>query len=280
MSARSAILGALLLGGVLSIAPLAPSALAQGMPGMGEGKQPLEIDADQAIEWHQDVRAYVARGNASAKQGGSTVFADVLTAYYRQVPGQGNVVFQIVADGNARIVSPSQEVFGERAIYDVDKQVAVVTGRNLKLVTPEHVVTARDSLEYYEARDLAVARGDAVAVRGQDRITADVLIGQFKDGPDGASRMERLDGSGNVVVTTPTDVARAEKMVYSIPDDTAVLIGNVKITRGQNQLNGQAAEMNMKTRINRVISGEQAGGRVKGLLIPGQTGPDPKAPSS
>ena len=35
---------------------LAAPAMAQGLPGMG-GKQPVEINADQAIEWHQDVRA-------------------------------------------------------------------------------------------------------------------------------------------------------------------------------------------------------------------------------
>ncbi len=243
-------------------------AFAQGLPGMG-GKQPVEINADQAIEWHQDVRAYVARGNASAKRNDSTVFADVLTAYYREVPGKGNEVFQLVADGNVRVVSPTQQVFGDHGVYDVDKQVAVVTGKDLKLVTTKDVVTARDSLEYYEARELTVARGDAVAVRGTDRLRADVLIGRLKKSPDGTTQMERIDGAGSVVVTTPTDVALSDKLVYSVADNVAVLMGNVKITRGDNQLNGEAAEMNMTTKINRVIAGRDAGGRVSGLLIPG-----------
>jgi lipopolysaccharide export system protein LptA len=246
---------------------LAAPAMAQGLPGMG-GKQPVEINADQAIEWHQDVRAYVARGNASAKRNDSTVFADVLTAYYREVPGKGNEVFQLVADGNVRIVSPTQQVFGDHGVYDVDKQVAVVTGKDLKLVTTKDVITARDSLEYYEARELTVARGDAVAVRGTDRLRADVLIGRLKKLPDGTTQMERIDGSGSVIVTTPNDVALSDKLVYSVADNVAVLIGNVRITRGDNQLNGEAAEMNMNTKINRVIAGRDAGGRVSGLLIP------------
>ncbi len=248
---------------------LAAPAMAQGLPGMG-GKQPVEINADQAIEWHQDVRAYVARGNASAKRNDSTVFADVLTAYYREVPGKGNEVFQLVADGNVRIVSPTQQVFGDHGVYDVDKQVAVVTGKDLKLVTAKDVITARDSLEYYEARELTVARGDAVAVRGTDRLRADVLIGRLKKLPDGTTQMDRIDGSGSVVVTTPTDVALSDKLVYSVPDNVAVLMGNVKITRGDNQLNGDAAEMNMNSKINRVIAGRDAGGRVSGLLIPAE----------
>lgn len=249
----------------------AAPALAQALPGMAAGKLPVEVNADQAIEWHQDTRAYVARGNASAKRGESTVFADVLTAYYREVPGKGNEVFQLVADGAVRVVSPTQQVFGDHGVYDVDKQIAVVTGKALKLITTKDVVTARDSLEYYEARELTVARGDAVAVRGNDRLRADVLIGQLRKMPDGSTQMERIDGSGSVVVTTATDVAVSDKMVYSIADNVAVLIGNVKITRGDNQLNGEAAEMNMTTKINRVIAGPAAG-RVSGLLIPGQSG--------
>jgi lipopolysaccharide export system protein LptA len=254
---------ALVAGLTLSAAPVA----AQMLPG-GPGGQPTDINADQAIEWHQDVKAYVARGNASAKRGETTVYGDVLTAYYREAPGKGNEVFQIVSDGKVRVIGPTQQVYGDHLVYDMDKQVAVVTGKDLKLVTAQDVVTARDSLEYYDVQGLAVARGEAVAVRTDRRLRADVLIGQFSKGPDGKSQMNRIDGSGNVVVTTPTDVARSDKLVYSVPDNTAVLLGSVRITRGDNQLNGDAAEMNMATKVNRVIAGPATGGRVKGLLIP------------
>lgn len=263
----------------------APSAPAGGN-GLG-GSMPLDINADNAIEWHQDRHAYVARGNASARKENTTVYGDVLTAYYRVVPGKGNEVFQLVATGNVRIISPNQHVFGDRAVYETDRKLLVVTGGALRLITPTDVVTARDALEYYEDQQLAVARGDAVAVRGTDRIAADVLIALFEKGPDGSQKMKRLDGSGNVVVTSlpkeapdgsrpvgdrpgggrQPDVGRGEKMVYSAADNTAVLLGNVSITRGDNQITGDAAEMDMTTHINRVIAGPGSG-RVSGLLIP------------
>ncbi|WP_431861541.1 LptA/OstA family protein [Azospirillum sp.] len=261
---RSHLLAAGLAGLILAALPAA----AQTLPG-GPGGQPTDINADQAIEWHQDVKAYVARGNASAKRGETTLYGDVLTAYYREVPGKGNEVFQITSEGNVRLIGPTQQVYGDRLVYDMDRKVAVVTGKDLKLITPTDVVTARDTLEYYEAQGFAVARGEAVAVRTDRRLRADVLIGQFAKGPDGKTAMNRIDGSGNVVVTTPTDVARSDKLVYSVPDNTAVLLGTVRITRGDNQLNGDAAEMNMATKVNRVIAGPAGGGRVKGLLIPG-----------
>jgi lipopolysaccharide export system protein LptA len=244
-------------------------AAAQGLPATPDGS-PVEVTSDNAIEWHQNDRAYVARGHARAVRGDSTVEADILTAYYRETPGKGTEVVQLVADGNVRILGPSRQVTGTRAIYDTEKRILVVSGSNLRLVTPTDVVTARDSLEYYELDNQAVARGDALAVRnGKDRMRADVLIGQFTKGADGGSQLTRLDGSGSVVVTNATDVATGDKLVYSVPEDVAVLIGNVKITRNDNQLDGEAAEMNMKTKVNRVIAGKDAGGRVKALLIPG-----------
>ena len=243
-------------------------------PGAGRGSTqglPIAVDADQAIEWHQEQKAYVARGNAVAKRGDVTITGDTLVAYYRDIPAGGTEIFRLAADGKVHIFSPTQNVYGDRAVYDVDKLVAVVTGSNLKLITPTDVVTARDSLEYWETQKLAVARGDAMAVREQNRVNADVLVGLFADGADGNMEMTRIDAQGNVVITTPTDVARGRQGVYNLKTEIATLTGDVRLTRGENHLNGQTAEVNMKTGISRLLStGDRSGGRVKGLFIPGQ----------
>ena len=70
---------------------------------------------------------------------------------------------------------------------DIHKRngVLVLTGRNLKLVTKNEIVTARDSLEYYEKKSMAVARGNAKmrlrnpAKGGERTIQADVLTTRF-----------------------------------------------------------------------------------------------------
>src|SRR5205085_1789265 len=51
----------------------------------------------------------------------------------------------------------------------------VVTGETLKLTTATDLVTARDSLEWYDQKQIAVARGNAVAVRNGKTIKADIL---------------------------------------------------------------------------------------------------------
>ncbi len=170
-------------------------AVAQGLNPLGPSRdaQPINITAESGIEWQQDKQIYVARGNAVATRGTSEVHADTLTAHYRPSKNKsaegGNEVYRLDADGNVLIKGPNQTVVGDQAIYDVDQQIGIVTGKHLKLTTPTDVVTARDSLEWYDQQQVAVARGDAIAIRGDRRIRADVLTAHFvkdKSGPGAA----------------------------------------------------------------------------------------------
>ncbi len=59
--------------------------------------------------------------------------------------------------------------------------------------------------------------------------------------------------------------------------NTAIITGNVKITRGQNVLTGERAEVDLNTNISRLfgssIEDGQVGGRVKGVFYPEQKTP-------
>jgi len=293
-----AILALGLPGGVGQAAgPAAAPAAAAPAAGGNASAGLLDVTADSGIEWHQELKAYVARGHAVAKRGTMTVYADVLTAYYREVPaagtpgatagagagaagggtsggamGGGTEVYRIHADGNVHIVSPERDVYGDNAIYDLDRKLAYLTGRALRLVTAEDTVTARDSLEFYEIENLAVARGEAVAVRRDRRIRADVLVGSFAKDAEGGSKLERIDGTGNVEVTTPTDTARSQRLAYSAATELAVLSGDVRITREDRQVNGDVAEINLATNVSRVLS---AGRRVQSLIPVAEGGSSP-----
>ena len=278
--------------------------------GLGGNDQPVEIFADQGIEWHQNASAYVARGNARAVRADTTVYGQTLTAYYRKGPGAaeasatdggGTQIYRVDADGAVRIVSPSGTAYGDKAVYDVDKGILVMTGSNLRLVTQREVITARDTLEYWQQDDMAVARGKALAVSDDKRIAADLLTAFFvksdekgsgtsakpaakpapraganggQSAPGKESDLDRMYAYGNVVVTTPQEVARGERGVYNARTGIAVLTGSVKITRDQNQLNGDAAEMNLNTNVSRIIAapGTGSGQRppVRALLIPNE----------
>ncbi|NKB54816.1 MAG: hypothetical protein GKS00_00610 [Alphaproteobacteria bacterium] len=252
------------IGIALLIIAFAGLAQAQSLVGKGKG-EPVEINAEDGIEWQRDAKAYVARGNARAARSGVEVYADTLTAFYRDgKDGAGQEIFRIDADGSVRIVSKSEKAFGDKGVYHVDDAVFVLVGANLRLETQSALITARDTLEYWDLRQLAVARGDAIVVGSDGRLRADILTAHITQ--DAKRDIDQIDAFGNVLVSTGTEIARGDEGVYNPKTEIATLCGNVKITRGKNQLNGACAEVNLKTGNSRLISG---GKRVEGLINPG-----------
>lgn len=274
-------------------------AQALNLGGAGSG-EPIEIIARDGIEWNREKQHYVARGDARASQSGTTVEADVLTAYYRQGATSRTEIYRYQAEGNVRIYTPTHRAVGDRAIFDIDTGVLVLTGKGLKLTTPGEVVTARDALEYWDRRQIAVARGDALVLT-QDgrRMKGDLLTAHFADNSakapsgqtrpgqkatnaqprsqpprgapipggsgSGSQRLEKVEAFGDVHVSTDAEIAVGDRGVYNADTGIAVLAGNVKITRGQNMLNGDYAEVNTNTGVSRLLSDSR---QVRGLFVP------------
>lgn len=242
-----------------------PLANAQSIVGRS-GDSPVEIEANDGIEWQRDTKAYVARGDAKARKDGVEIQADTLTAFYRDgTGGTGQEIYRIDADGAVRIESRTEKAFGDKGVYHVDEAVLVLVGRNLRFETASAVITARDTLEYWDTRSLAVARGDAIVESEKGQLKADILTAHIAK--DGKREVNQIDAFGNVLVTTGTEIAQGEEGVYNPRTGLATLCGNVRITRGKNQLNGNCAEVNLVTGISKLLGG---GGRVKGLITPGK----------
>lgn len=75
----------------------------------------------------------------------------------------------------------------------------MLTGAHLKMTTPQDVVTARDSLEWYDDRQFAVARGNALGVRADRRIRADILTAEVVTPKGQGSHISRMDAHGHVL---------------------------------------------------------------------------------
>lgn len=248
---------------------MAAPAAAQLLQGSGDDNVPVTVEADNGIEWIRDSKTYVARGNAKAVRGDTQVTADVLRARYREKPDGTSEIFRLVAEGNVVITTPRERASGDKAVYDLDKASVVLTGRNLQFRNAGDTITARDSLEYWQQQQVAVARGDATATRERQRIRADLLTAYFTAGKQGKTELSQVDADGNVVITTPEEVARGREGVYSVAKGTATLTGDVRITRGKNQLNGERAVVNLNTGVSRLLPAGKSDGRVKGLFVPG-----------
>lgn len=296
----------------LAAALLASTAFAQNQGlDLSQGG-PIDVTAADGIEWRQQEQVVVARGDARATRGGVTVEADRLIARYRprggeqaaaaprpssaESPAGGGEIWRLEAEGNVVVTSTTDRAEGDRAVYDMDQAVMVMTGQNLRLVTPDNTLTARDSIEYWSQRRMAVARGNAVVVTNDGRrVRADTLVAYFAENaqpgaqqpaqapraqvaaspgpgqpgdPNQPSSIERVEAYGNVDIRTAEEVVRGDRGVYNPNTGLARLLGDVRITRGDNTLTGQEAIVNMKTGVARLVSAP--GARVQGLVVPQQ----------
>ncbi|MCH7795502.1 MAG: hypothetical protein IH900_10250, partial [Proteobacteria bacterium] len=204
----------------------APAA-AQGLKGLQSGDQPLEINAEEGIEWRRNEQLYIARGNVEAIRGEITLYADVMTAHYSKTADGSTDIDRIDIEGNVRIVSPSGTVFGDRGAYDVINGVLVLVGDDLRLENGDDLVTARDSLEYWERKHMAVARGAAKAIREDKLIQADVLTAYFAPGAEENLTLSQVDAYGNVRIFTATEFASGDRGVYYMDREFATLTGSV-----------------------------------------------------
>ncbi len=272
-----------LLAGLVVGTVLAGPAAAQGFGFGAESDEPLEISADEGIEWRREEKVYIARGNASVARGEVKVRAETLTAHYRDTAEGGTDIWRIDADGEVILSSLSGTAYGDKGVYDVIKGILVLEGGNLKLETESYTVTARESLEYWEPQQMVVARGDAVVIFEGRRLEADVVTAYFRDVPaeaqgEGAAgsessetRLQRIEAFGDVKISSPREVAHSERGVYDVESGIATLYGSVKITRGQDQLNGEYGEVNLNTGVSRLLAGppgEKGGKRVRALFSP------------
>jgi lipopolysaccharide export system protein LptA len=270
-----------LLGSVMSAE--AKAAHATGKASEPSPPQQVEVTADKTLEWYQDQSIYVARGNAKAVRGDLTVLADLLTAHQREKskdtagkkpvkaspsekkPDDSGDIDKMTADGHVIILKPNTRITGDHAIDDVDKHVVVVTGTNLRYETDKQVVTARDTLEYWDNKKIAVARGNAVAVKGDRHVEGDVLTAEFRDQPNGANQLYKMTAMGNVTVITKSDVTRGDHAVYDAARDIAIVTGHVRITRGDGTvLTGDVGESDFAANQSRLMN--DGSGRVRALL--------------
>ncbi len=355
--------------------PMAASA--QGMNILDrKSDAPIEIEADDGIEWRQEDRTYIARGNVKVVRADVTLYADSVIAHYRTIgegpvpaakpgaqakpapakpapakpgetkpgdpdkPAGGTEIWKLDAigkvrienrgeqafaergvynvdlgvmtmTGNVRLVSPRQNTtaYGDEAVYDTNQSVTVLTGKGLRFESPDTKITARDSLEYYDIKNLAVARGDALAIQGDKRVRGDVLTAYMsananrqpaakpadpkaKQPPAKTARpvpatpgapstttgggVERIDAFGNVFLSSADSIARGQKAVYTVSTGLAIVTGGVKVTRGDSQMNGEQAEVNMNTGVSRILSSSSPaspGQRVRAIFAPAKATP-------
>ena len=243
-------------------------ALAQDLPG-GKSDAPLEITADDSLEWHRTEKTFIAKKNALAKQGETNIAAQTLTAHYRE-DAKGKIeIVKLTAEDQVIITSNDTTAYGKKAVYDLDSGLATMTGNNLKMTGPDQTVTAQDRFEYWINDSRLSAIGRAKVTRLEDTIEADTVSAIFTEDESGARVLHSMEAIGNVVITTPTEIITGSHGIYHSKTNIAELSGGVQIKRGPNILEGAKAQVNLNTNVSKMYGSAQNGGRVRGIFYPG-----------
>ncbi|MEK7245247.1 MAG: LptA/OstA family protein, partial [Pseudomonadota bacterium] len=236
--------------------------------GAGGSDQPIEIHADDGIEWQQENLLFLARGNARAVRGDVTVFGDELRAYYREKAEGGSEIHRLDAIGHVRIVSATQEGSADQAIYDVDNAVLILSGAKPRFRSGSDEIVAERQIEYWEQKQMAVARGNAAATRADRTLRAETLAAYFRKDADGKNNVFRVDAFDRVLIRTATETATGDRGVYNVESGIATLTGSVKVERENNVLTGCRTEVNMMTNISKMFACPKD--RVRGTLSPSE----------
>jgi lipopolysaccharide export system protein LptA len=99
--------------------------------------------------------------------------------------------------------------------------------------------------------------------------SANVGIPSVSGATQGASgrKIKKLEAKGNVVVLSKDQTATGDVGVYDAKTETVVLTGKVTLTQGPNVITGNKLFIDVPSGRSRIET--SAGGRVRGLFVPG-----------
>ena len=143
-----------------------------------------------------------------------------------------------------------------------------------KLFSGSDEITAQDSLEFWDEKDLLIARGAAKVSRGENLLRADILTARLTRDEKQKTRINSIEARNNVLISTGKEIIKAERGTYDLKTEIVRIERNVRITRGENQLNGDRGVVNFKTGVSQIFS--DPGNQARGFLRPTKETYEPK----
>lgn len=143
-------------------------------------------------------------------------------------------------------------------------QVSALKNHDVK----ETVDISADSLEVKQKDNIAVFQNNVLVTQKDMKLTADRITVFYEDGEKGekSSHISRMDASGTVVLTSPTEEIHSSWGIYDLAQKIITLGGNVTLKGGDGVIKGKRLQLNLQTGI---ISIEGSGnGRVSGKFTP------------
>jgi lipopolysaccharide export system protein LptA len=128
-----------------------------------------------------------------------------------------------------------------------------------------------DRIEVQDRADRVVVSGNVHVTQAGMTLNAARMTVAYRS--NGGIEIERIDASGDVVVTKGNETARGSTAIYDLNRRLITMIGNVQLTQGGNRLTGGRLLIDLNTGRSTVDgraaapgTGGGAGGRVTGTF--------------
>lgn len=243
-------------------------------------KVPVRVNAMSSITCSQEHHRCTATQQTKTQRGENTLYADKAVAHFSKTASlKDREVVALEAQGHVRFEGKSHTAFGQKAFYEVNEKRILLTGDNLKILTEKQELTAQESLAYFDEEKKAVAKGKALFIEQDRVIQADTLTAYFKpqhnksaassDAPQ--LELDFVLADGEVIISTPDQVARGDHGRYEAGTQQATLRGNTEVAQGKNLIQGTVVKVDFKKNTAVVQQKGESGqqpSRVQALLVP------------
>ena len=216
--------------------------------------EPVEIYAEQGIEWHKNDNKYLAIGNGIAKSGKMSVNSDRIEAFYEESDNSGMDIKLVKAHKNVVVTDENLKIVGGKlAEYNLRKDYFSIFGKNLTLTSQENKLESNKKMEYWRTKGVAIASGKAKAQKGNEfKIEAEKLVWYLNEN-DKKIDVKKIFGFENVSIYTNNEVAFSDKALYNKENGICKLFGNVKLQKGDSFLTGDYAEVDLNKGISKLL---------------------------
>ena len=226
----------------------------QQLTNLDNNENPIEIFADEGIEWHKNKNKYVALGNAKAVSGTLSLESDLIEAFYKEKDSSEMNITEVRAKKNVIVKDNKMRITGgDYAEYKIFKDYFLIKGDKITLTSEANILKSNEKLEYWRSKNIAIATGKAEAKKDNEFIVlADKLVWYLQETKK-KTTVKKLLGFNNVSIKTNNEVAFSDKAIYNNETEICKLFGNVKLQRGESFLIGEYAEVDLKKGISKLL---------------------------
>ena len=220
----------------------------------GKKNNPVEIYAEDSIEWHKNEKKYLAIGNAKASSGTMSLTSQRIEAFYNEVDDSAMDIKLVKAHKKVKITDKKLEIVGgHSAEYNLEKDHFAIFGKNLVLTSDKNKLKSNKKMEYWRNKGVAIATGKATAIKDAEFVIKGEKLIWFVEEVEEKMNVRKILGFTNVSIRTNNEVAFSDKALYNKNTGICKLFGNVKLQKGSSFLTGDYAEVDMNRGISKLL---------------------------